>query len=399
MIEYDPKLLESAELPSEHRYRLWAWMRQHAPVHYHAAGVWPAFWSVTRYEDVRRVYADPTTFSSQGGVLLRARAYGSDPAGGMTLALSDNDRHREFRALLAPHFDERRARTMHQTMLGDIRQALGPLRDGEVVDIAEDVGGVLSLRLICELLGVPRADVPQLHRWSRSVFEQGRSLTSSGEISRYLSNLIMERMEHPRTDALGSLVDGRVSGELLNETEILLNVENLLGASENAGLTISAGLHVLMQHPDQWTRVVASRALVPTAIEELMRYTTTAVHSARTATVDVTLGMARIRAGDRVVLWLPSANRDESVFREPNAFVADRGPNRHVSLGFGPHICIGANMARHQLRLLLDETADLAGRIEMCEPATDLSSVAVQGPARLRVRLGREAPRRADARL
>ncbi|MEV4118528.1 cytochrome P450 [Micromonospora sp. NPDC049645] len=388
MSEFRPERLEEPEFhQDDDRYRLWAWMRRHSPVHHHPAGTWPAFWSVTRYADVRRVYAEPETFSSRAGVLLRSRAHGLDPAGDMTMALSDPPRHQEFRALLAPHFDERSARALREALREDIRRVLLPLRDGQVVDVAEEVGGALSLGLICRVLGVPPKDHAQLQRWTHDTFQQRRSLTSSGEITRYLLDLMVQRMEQSRPDGLSALLEGQVGGELLTEAEILLNVENLVGASENAGLTITSGLHALIEHRSQWGRLVADPALVPTAIEEILRWTSSAVHSARTATRDVRLGDALVRAGDTVVLWLPSANRDERVFTDPDVFTVDRVPNRQVGLGFGPHVCIGATMARHQLRLLLDETADLWSRLEVCEPVTPLSSLAVQGPAHLRVRL------------
>ncbi len=382
-----PEQLESPDLDSDDRYRLWAWMRRHAPVHHHPEGVWPAFWSVTRYQDVRRVYADHETFSSRRGVLLRPLAAGTDPAGGMTMALTDPPRHKEFRALFAPHFDVRSARALGRQMRADIQRVLQPLGDGEIVDLADDVGGALSLRLICRVLGVPQGDLPQLQRWVQETFHKGRPLTSNGEITRYLVEMMVERMEESRADGLSSLLDGRIAGELLSEAEILLNVENLLGASENAGLTITAGLHALIQHRGEWQRLAADRSLIPAAIEEILRYTASAVHSVRTATRDVTLGGAHIRAGERVVLWLPSANRDETVFADPNRFAVDRVPNRHLSLGFGPHVCIGGTLARQQLGLLISETANVCSRIEVCEPVVPLSSVAVQGPAQLRVRL------------
>jgi cytochrome P450 len=173
----------------------------------------------------------------------------------------------------------------------------------------------------------------------------------------------------------------------LTETEILLNFENLVGATENAGLSMATGMLALLEHPDEWRRLREDRSLLPTAIEELLRWASSATHSMRTATHPCVLADQQIETGDRVVLWLPSANRDETAFADPDALDLGRRPNKHLALGFGEHACIGGSMARVQLGILLEELLDRVREIEQVAPAVPLRSIVVNGPAHLPVRL------------
>jgi cytochrome P450 len=368
-------------------HALWRWMRGNAPMHRHPPSRLPAFWSVTRYADVRAVYSDPATFSSAQGVLLRQVTYGEDPGGGLTLALTDPPRHKQLRSLMADRFNVRHARALEEAMRTDIRQLLRRAVDEGRCDFAHDVGARLSIYLVCRLLGIPREDFEKLFQWTHEAFEAGKPLTGHQMIMRYFIDLMYDRMEHPAGDVASMLADGVVDGQLLTETEILLNFENLVGATENAGLSMSAGMQAFLEHPEQWRRLRADPGLLATAVEEVLRWTSSAAHSMRTATRPCDLRGQAIAAGDLVVVWLPSANRDESVFAGPDRFDIARRPNRHLALGFGEHVCIGGVMARTQLRILLSELLDLAGTIEPAGPATPLRSIAVRGPAHLPARI------------
>lgn len=364
-------------------HALWRWMRAHAPVHRHQAGGLPAFWSVTRYHDVRAVYTDHQSFSSAHGVLLRPTALGADPGGGMTLALTDPPRHRMLRALLAPRFSTRAARELQEALRGDVHRVLGQAVSAGGCDFAQDVAARLSTLTVCRLTGVPDGDHELFLRWTGEAFAAARPLLAHPELIAYLVELMYQRMEASRPDLMGALVDAAE----LTEEEILLNMENLVGASENAGLSMAGGVLTLLDHPDQWRRLRQDRALVPSAMEELLRWTSSATHSMRTATRTVMVRGRRIEAGDRVVVWLPSANRDERIFADPDRFDVGRAPNRHLALGFGEHVCIGGTVARTQLRTLLTHLLDLDARIEHAGPVVRLRSVAVSGPEHLPVRI------------
>ena len=366
---------------------VWRWMRAHSPVHHHAPSELPAFWSLTRHADVRDVYRDPATFSSAGGVLLRPAATGEDPGGGLSLALTDPPRHKQLRALVAAWFTERSARRMEGPIRTAVRSALDLARDRGGCEVVHDIAGRVSIHVICSLLGVPDADHESIFTWTDEAYAVHAPLAAHPALMQYFGELMYQRMQQPADDIVSALANGVPVGELLTEEEILLNCENLIGATENGRLAIAGGVLALMRHPEQWARLRADRGLVPTAVEEILRWTSSATHSMRRATRDVTIGGEQIRAGDRVVLWVPSANRDEEVFTDPDRFDVGRTPNRHLALGIGEHFCLGSTMARTQLRVLLTELLDAVETVEPAGPVEPVSSIAVGGAASLPVRL------------
>ncbi|MFF7392105.1 cytochrome P450 [Streptomyces scabiei] len=380
----DPELHASGEV-----HEVWRWMRRHAPVHWHEPGDLPGFWSLTRYADIRDVYQNPAVFSSARGVLLRPAELGEDPGSGLTMALTDPPRHRALRGQLADRFSERCARSLADELRAEIRSVVTRAVESGTCDVVHDIGARLSGLNIGRLLGVPPRDRERLLTWTTEAFASGRPLTSHVPLMRYFIDLMYARMEEPADDAMSRFVTEEVQGELSTETEILLGVENLVGASENAGLSMAAGILALAAHPRQWERLVRERddGLVRTAAEEVLRWTSSATHSMRTATVDTVLGGRRIAAGDRVVLWIPSANRDESAFPDPDRFDLGRQPNRHLALGTGEHVCIGSTMARHQTRMLLETLVERVAVVELVGDAEPLRSITVNGPAHADVRL------------
>lgn len=366
---------------------LWRWMRKEAPVHWQPPTELPAFWSVTRYQDVRSVYADPATFSSAQGVLLRPTGLGDDPGGGLTLALTDPPRHRRLRALVADRFNVRSARSLQDVMRADVDEVLDRAFEQGGCDFGQDVAARLAMSIICHLMGVPRPDFEAIHRWTQEAFEAQKPLANHLPVMRYFIDLMYDRMETPADDVASMLVNRAVDGEPLNETEILLNFENLVGATENAGLSMASGTLALLEHPGRWRLLREDRRLLSTAVEELLRWASSATHSMRTTTRPCAIGGERIPAGDRVVLWLPSANRDEEAFSDPDRLDLARRPNRHLALGFGEHVCIGGSVARVQMEIVLSRLLDRARTIEQDGPVVPLSSIVVNGPAHLPVRM------------
>ncbi|MET7820769.1 cytochrome P450 [Micromonospora zamorensis] len=366
---------------------LWAWMRAEAPVHWQPATELPGFWSLTRHADIRAVYQDSATFSSAQGVLLRPAAAGPDPGGNLTLALTDAHRHRQLRTLMAGWFNTRAVRALEGYVRASVQGVLDRAAEQDTCDFATDVAGRLSLMTIAHILGVPEADHDKLYRWTDEAFAAHSSLVSHPDIVDYFMDLLYRRMEEPTDDLVSALLHGTVGGDLLTEIEVVLNCENLIGATENGRLALIGGAQALLEHPQQWKRLAQDRALLPSAIEEIMRWTSSATHSVRTATRPYELRGQRIAPGDKVVLWLPSANRDEDVFTDPYEFDITRTPNRHIALAVGEHFCIGATLARAQMRVLFSELLDGAYAIELDGPVRRVSSIAVNGTESLPVRL------------
>ncbi|MET9252673.1 cytochrome P450 [Streptomyces sp. NPDC003717] len=377
----DPELHVSGD-----PHALWRWMREFSSVHRHEAGELPAFWSLTRYEDIRAVYRDPGTFSSACGVLLRPARLGDDPGGGLTLALSDPPRHKELRSLMADWFSTRAVRGLEDSVRTAARTAVARALDQGGCDFV-DLAGRFSSSVICGIIGIPEADHEDIYRWCEEAFSAHTSLAAHPQLMEYFMELLYDRMAEPADDLVSALVNGTVHGELLSEHEVLLNCENLIGATENGRLALIGGMLAFLRHPDQWQRLRQDRGLLPGAVEEVVRWTSSATHSMRTATRPCTIRGRHIEAGDRVVLWLPSANRDEDVFEDPYRFDIARRPNRHIALASGEHFCIGSTLARAEMRALFTELLDSTHVIEESGPVTLVRSNAVNGPASLPVRL------------
>lgn len=361
-------------------HAIWRWMRAHAPVHRHEAGDLPAFWSLTRYADIRRVYRDPAHFSSARGVLLRPVAMGQDPGAGQTLALTDPPRHKQLRGLMAEWFHTRAVRQLEGFVRDAVRDTLARAVERRRCDAVHDIAARISLHTIARIMGVPREDRESLLTWTDEAFLAHRSLAAHHGFMSYFIDLMEERAAEPADDLLSALVHGLVDGEPLTAEEILLNCENLIGATENGRLALAAGLQTLLEHPAELARLRADRSLLPTACEEVLRWTSSATHSMRTATAPVEIRGRRIEAGDKVVLWVPSGNRDEEIFDDPYRFDVGRTPNRHLALASGEHFCIGSTLARAQLRLLLTEVLESGIVLEPAGPAVRMASFHVTGP-------------------
>ncbi|MFJ8591177.1 cytochrome P450 [Streptomyces sp. NPDC093598] len=382
----DPELYATGD-----PYPVWRWMRDHDPVRRHGETDHPAFWSVTRYDDVRTVYNDARVFSSAQGILLRPLAHGKDPGGGRTLALTDPPHHKALRSLVADWFTTRSVRALEDAMRAAVRQVVARAVELGECDFVTDIAARLPLYVICRLMGVPDHEQEMLFALTSKAFGAGDAQVRSiahQEIMAYFVELMYRRMDRPEDDLVSALVNGEVDGKLLSEEDILLNCDNLLvGGTENVRLAVSGGMATFLDHPADWERLRADRGLMPSAVEEVLRWTSSATHIMRTVTEPVTLRDRLLEAGDKVVLWTPSANRDERHFADPDVFDIARRPNRHLALGSGEHFCLGAMMTRTEMRILFTELLDSVRRVERTGPEVPLRSIVVNGLESLPVRI------------
>ncbi|MEU0562526.1 cytochrome P450 [Dactylosporangium sp. NPDC006015] len=373
----------------------WRWLRENDPVHLHEATDYPAFWALTKYDDVKAVFRDAETFSSARGILLRPSGHGADPGGGRTLALTDPPRHRQLRGLVDEWFTVRSVRAIEAKMREVAGSVIDLAVEREQCDFVEDIAARIPLYMICSMMGVPQADWEKLFRLSREAFGAGDAMTrrfAHMDIMGHFQNLAAEKAANPGDDLVSVLVAGRIDGERLSEEEILLNCDNLfVGGAENTRIAASGGMLAFMEHPQQWRLLVDDPGLLPTAVDEVLRWTSTPTHIMRTATRPVEIRGRQIAAGDLVTLWLPSANRDEDVFDDPDRFDVRRQPNRHLALGFGEHFCVGSVLARVEIRFLYQEIIERKLDVEAAGEPVPLDSIVVNGPKSLPVRL---VPRR-----
>jgi cytochrome P450 len=372
-------------------HAVWRWLREHDPVRWNPPTDFPGFWILTKYDDVRSVYRDPATFSSAGGILLRPESQGDDPGGGYTLALTDPPRHRQLRALVDDWFAPRAIRVLDAEMRDLARDVIKRAIDRERCDFVTEIAARIPLYVICQMMGIPKGDWEQLFTLTNAAFgasdAMGRRMAHL-EILQYFENLAADRAGSPGNDLVSVLANATIDGRRLTPDEIVLNCDNLLvGGTENTRIAASGGMLAFLRNPDQWQTLSEEPGLMPSAVEEVLRWTSTATHIMRTATRPVTLHGRHIEAGARVTLWNPSANRDESVFADPDRFTVRRNPNRHLALGAGEHFCLGGTLGRAELRLLFEELIGNTDGVELAGAPVMLRSIVVNGPEQLPVRL------------
>jgi cytochrome P450 len=370
-------------------YAVWRWLREHDPVRWQPPTDLPGFWILTKYDDIRAVYRDPATFSSASGILLRPEEQRADPGGGRTLALTDPPRHRQLRSLVDDWFVLRSVRVLEaelrQVARDVVRQALEQGR----CDFVTEVAARIPLYVICQKMGVPRDDWDLILSLTNDAFGADdavdRRLAHLG-ILNYFEDLVSERKKRPADDLVSVLVTAEIDGRKLTPEELILNCDNLLvGGTENTRIAAAGGMLAFLENQAKWQAVSEDRSLLPSAVEEVLRWTSTATHIMRVATRPVTIRGCDIETGDRVTLWNPSANRDEDVFTDPDSFDVRRKPNRHLALGAGEHFCLGGTLARAELLALYDELLTAVGHIEIDGAPVFLSSIVVNGLERLPV--------------
>ncbi|MGW0885960.1 cytochrome P450 [Streptomyces sp. NPDC002671] len=382
----DPKLYSDGD-----PFVQWRWLRDNEPMYWHPPTELPGFWALTRYDDVRTAYRDSETFSSAQGILLRPTDHGADPGGGRTLALTDPPRHGQLRGLVDSWFAVRSVRGLEAEMNEVARTVIDDALERGECDFVADIAARVPLYVICKMMGVPESDWEHLHTLTSQAFGGGDPATrrfAHLEILGYFEELQADKADDPADDLVSVLATGTIDGEPLDPQDVILNCNNLLvGGTENTRIAASGGMLALLEHPEQWQRLSDDPELLQPAVEEILRWTSTATHIMRTAVRPVEIHGRRVEPGNRVTFWLPSANRDERIFEDPDRFDITRKPNRHLALGFGEHFCIGSMLARVELRLLYAELLNRSIRVELDGEPKLLDSIVVNGPDRLPVKL------------
>ncbi|MET8091482.1 cytochrome P450 [Micromonospora sp. NPDC005220] len=377
--------------------RLWQEFRTHSPVHWHPVEgrQVPGFWVLSRYRDVMEVYRDNKRFTSERGNLLTTLLEGGDSAAGQMLAVTDGSRHRELRNLLLKAFSPRLLESVVDGVRRRSDQLMREAVDRGQCDFAQDVAEQIPMATIADLLGAPAADrdyLLSLTKQALSAEDAGQSaeeaLVARNELLFYFSELAEIRREDPRDDVISVLATSTIGGKPLTEQEIVFNCYSIIiGGDETSRLSMICAVHELMEYPEQWRRLVAGEVTVESAVEEVLRWVSPAMHFGRRASTDVEIGGRTIRAGDVVTLWNSSANFDETVFDRPEEFDLGRTPNKHVSFGYGPHFCLGAYLGRGEIHALLTALRTHVAAVEPTGPARPIHSNFLHGYSSLPVRL------------
>jgi cytochrome P450 len=370
-------------------HQLWQKQRRLDPVSWQT----PGFWSVTRYEDVNTVLRTPHVFTSEQGTLLNLLGKG-DPASGSNLVTTDPPRHTRMRHPIQRALTIQVAERYRTRIRNLVTELFSPLGEGETFDFA-DIMSRVPMAATGTLMGIPRQDWDRLTNLATSALApddpkyrllagpEATLQAAHREIFLYFQDLVSARRSNPGDDLIGTLLTMNVEGEELSLSEIIANCHSLLiGAIvttpqvPTAALAEIAGRDVI----EDWAN---SPEKMKWALEEAIRWASPSTHFMRHATSDFSLANMTIKAGDPVVVWLGSANRDEDVFTDPFTFDINRKANKHIAFGVGPHYCIGHSIARVTLSVTF---AELLGRFtdfEVVAPPRRLRSNTITGLAEL----------------
>jgi cholest-4-en-3-one 26-monooxygenase len=382
------------------------WLRANAPVFHHDEPGGDGFWVITRYDDIVTANRDAASFSSSqelGGVVMlegpTAPLPGTEMAGNMMLFM-DPPGHTRYRKLVNRGFTPR--------MIAELEVHVRELTVGIVeaarakgeCDFVVDVAAELPLEVIAELLGVPREDRHKLFDWSNHMVgsedpeyqvSEEHVTQAQVEMFMYAQELATKRRAEPHDDIVSTLLAAEIEGDQLSDMDFNLFFMLLsVAGNETTRNAIAHGMNAFLEHPDQWKLLVSDpEAHIAGAVEEILRWASPVLYFRRNATRDVVLGGQTIRAGEKISLWYVSANRDEAIFEEPFRFDITRDPNPHIAFGGGgPHFCLGAQLARLEIRLLFEELARRTPRLEALGAPERLRSNFIGGIKHLPVRLG-----------
>ncbi len=386
----------------------WKRLREESPIHWFDVPGGVGFWAVTRREDIVWLSKQPTRFIN--APRLAVFEEGAPVEGERTfvrqLLNMDPPDHTEYRATanawFTPRSIERRsgevrkiARELLDEMAGD-----GEVREG---DFVRDLAVPLTLGVLADMLGVPRADWPKMFEWTNRVAgssdpefqadaEAGVSPFVSIEETRnelfaYFAELAAERRKDPRDDIISVLANSTIGGAPMPPLELLSFYFLLvIAGNETTRNAASGGLLALIENPGEFAKLKANPGLVNTAVEEIVRWTTPVIQFCRTATEDLEMHGKQIRKGDAFCLFYASANRDAAAFENPDEFHVDRRPNPHIGFGIGEHFCLGANLARLELRVIFSELAERLDEIELAGPYDRMRSSFLGGVKRMPIR-------------
>ena len=337
-------------------HEVWRWMRRHAPVyHDETADVW----GIAKHEDVLAIEKDPITFSS-----FRApRPHGMHLP--MMISMDDPE-HKARRGLVNRGFTPRRIAEMEPKVAALCRGLVDRISGVGSCDFVWDVAAPLPLMVIADLLGFDVAAHEDLLRWSDDLLrattidptpEQAKAgFDAMMGFRDFQLDVIARRRVEPRDDLISKLCQAEIDGAALDDESIVNEaLLILIGGDETTRHVISGGMAALLERPDALAELAADPDLLPLAVEELLRWVSPVKNMARTATRDVELRGQQVRQGDQMMLFYPSANRDDEVFERPDELDIHRHPNPHVAFGFGTHFCLGAALARLELRVMFRE--------------------------------------------
>jgi cytochrome P450 len=421
-------ITDGTELMDPHRYaregyphEVWRRLRRESPVHWCEMPEVVPFWAVTRHAHICEVSKQPDAFISGKGIVPAPKEVAERIARGergafdvmQTIITMDPPKHRTYRKVASPYFSPHAIDRVDDVVRASARRLVDRLYDAQVggegtCDFVTEVAAQHPLRILATILGVPHEDEPFILRITQELFagedpefkrkEEDRQQAFRAlaiEFLQYFGKILADRRASPRDDLAGILANAEVDGARMGDVETLGYYLIVFTAGHDTTRNaLAGGMHALVVHPEERERLRRDPSgRVADAVEEIVRWTTPVNFMMRTATRDYELGGSKVRAGDRLVLYYASANRDEAVFADPDVFRIDRKPNPHLGFGIGEHFCLGAHLARKSQRALFAELVSRLEDVELAAPPERLAASFVAGIKHLPLRYRLSPPR------
>jgi cholest-4-en-3-one 26-monooxygenase len=390
----DINLLDRDKFAQGVPHEWFTYLRANHPVYKHTEPDGPGFWVITRYDDVVTVGRDGATYSSdqkRGGVVVLEETQMNDfEQGGNLMLTMDAPEHTRYRKLVNRGFTPRQMRMLEPRIRELTAKIIDEVIEKGGCDYVVDVAAEVPLQVIAEMLGVPQEDRHKLFEWSNRmigsedpeyIVSEEEVMNAQVEMFMYANELAAARRAEPRDDIISALLSAEVDGDQLTEMDFnLFFLLIAVAGNETTRNSISHGIKAFCDFPDQYQLLVEDPTRAQSATDEIVRWASPVMYFRRNVTKDTVLRGQQLKEGDKVSMWYISANRDEDVFDRPFEFDILRTPNEHVGFGGGgPHHCLGMNLARMEIYVLLEEMAKRMPTIERTGEANPLRSNFIAG--------------------
>jgi cytochrome P450 len=385
---------------SGYPHREWTYLRKHAPVFWYDRPNVDPFYAITKYADIVEIGKQPDKFVNEPRLAIFTSEFKppEDVAARHLLNMDPPD-HGRYRNVASKQFTPRVVRELEPHVRRITREVLDQAAKKNQGDFVQDVSAKITIAVIAEMLGVPREDWELLFRWTNEIiapqdpeFQRNASIeeTINGarlELFQYFNAMAQERRRKPTRDIVSVVANGLVDGKPLAPLELLSYFFLLVVAgNETTRNAMTGGLLAFIENPDEWAKLQKNASLLDSAVEEIVRWTTPVIQFARTATQDYRLRGTTIRNGQSVCLFYASGNRDEEVFPDGHRFRVDRPSNPHIAFGRGEHVCLGAHLARLEIRVAFEALRERLERVELAGPVDRVRSSFVGGIKRVPIR-------------
>ena len=381
-------------------------LREEAPIYWHEESLdfEPGFWALTKHEDIVRVSKDPMTFSSAvgGHLMTMGDPEVVDPSAvaaiiGNMIGMDPPD-HQIYRKMVAPSFTPKAIRTLEGDMRLKIRELLENVEDKGEFNFVTEISEQLPLWVLCEMMGIPESERPKIRDLVNNLTDASIQQDPNNafqiwvnymELFKMGRDIIEERRKNPTDDLMSVVANTKIEGgelppELLDGFFLLM----VIAGNETTRNTLTGGLMALTDNPEEREKLLKDPALISNATDEMLRWVTSVIYFRRTATKDTNIRGQDIKAGDKVVMWYGSANRDEDIFKDGHLFRVDReNAKKHLAFGAGEHLCLGNRLGHMQIRILFEELLDRFPNIHSTSDPVRIPSNFLAGISELKVRI------------